>query len=346
MSENWRLFLQNLGAVWDNGRVAHFGDKQQELTKALGDGVMADLSHFGLISAVGSDVERFLQGQLTSDVHDVTQGRSQLTSWCTNKGRVLASLRIVGNEHLWMLQLPMELLDTVRHGLQRYVFRAQVTLGDASNDWVRVGLAGDRTAELIEKRLGIAPPAQVDDVVHRGSTNIVRLPGIVPSFQVLAPQDEAQGLWNELSGELYPVGAGPWTLLEILAGIPTVYQQTSGAFLPQMLNLQNLNAVSFKKGCYTGQEIVARTQHLGKLKRRMYLGRIRGDTGPPRPGDALVAPEESSEDVGMVVNAGQHPDGDFRLLAVLRIEAAEKWTIRLATGTQSGLELEPLPYPV
>jgi hypothetical protein len=136
-----------------------------------------------------------------------------------------------------------------------------------------------------------------------------------------------------------------WDWLDIMAGIPGVHPETSDAFVPQMANLEIVGGVNFKKGCYPGQEIVARMQYLGKLKQRMYRARFEGNT-QPHPGDSIFAPDFPGQSAGTVVAAQPAPDNGFDLLAVIQISSAEAGELHLGSETGPKLSLQNLPYPV
>jgi folate-binding protein YgfZ len=348
MNVEWSAFLQQAGAVLTADRVSHFDRPESELRAALDGNLRCDLSHWGLIAAADSDNESFLQGQLTCDVRQVTLERSLIGAYCSPKGRALASFRLFRRGGDLYLELPRELLESTLARLRRYLLRAKVTLTDASDTQVGIGVAGPNAAARLTEILGKVPTA-VNEVVQAGaseSTNItlIRLPGSTPRFELHGAMREMQAVWEALGSEFVPVGAEPWRLLDILAGIPTVYPETVEAFVPQMLNLQLLAGISFQKGCYTGQEVVARTHYLGKLKRRMYLARV-DSPNPPRPGDPLFSPQtDVSQSAGRLVDAARHPDGGYAVLAAALIECAEHGVLQLGDASGPALQLQPLPY--
>lgn len=291
MVGEWRQFLCEQGARFDGGRVIDFGDPVLERAQVFHGNIIADLSHYGLIEVTGKDAETFLAAQFTSDVRQVSESTSQLSAWCTAKGRVLAVFRIFQRAGAYYLLLPGELLEVILRRLRMYILRSDVRLADASSTLVRIGLSG---------------PA---------------LPGSLTI--VISDQGAAKKLWLDRQENAIPTGAGPWTLLEIMAGIPSVHPKTAEAFLPQMLNLEALGGVCFSKGCYPGQEIIARLQYRGQLKRRMYLG-LADTARIPEPGDEVVSSDsEETQNVGTVVAAERHPQGGAALLAVLEIGAAQ-----------------------
>lgn len=351
MIPEWSDFLTESGAEVIEGRVEHFGHAAAELPAALLDGVIcSDLSHQGLIAAQGSDAAQFLQGQLTCDVQRVSSDHSLLGAFCSPKGRALACFRLFRREDGIYLELPQELVEATLARLRKYVLRAKVSLVDASDQSVRFGVAGRAAEALLTDRLG-AIPVTINDVIHTTGGDwpdmtIMRLPGIAPRFQLHGPLPVMQALWKALAGKVTLTGAEPWRLLNILAGIPTIYPETVEAFVPQMINLDALDGISFQKGCYTGQEVVARMHYLGKLKRRMYVARV-DSVQPPRPGDALFSPQaDTSQSAGRIVDAAKHPDGGYALLAVALIECAERGVLQLGDAQGATLNLEPLPYPL
>jgi tRNA-modifying protein YgfZ len=301
-----------------------------------------DLSHLGLIAVRGEDAEPFLQGQLTNDIRELSATHSQLSSHCSPKGRMLACFRVLRLGDAIHLQLPGERLPDTLKRLRLYVLRAKVSLVDVSDDLVRIGLAGDCAAEVLQRQ-GLPAPDRDEDVVTTGGVSVLRLPSPTPRFELIGPFDAIGRLWDALAQSATPSTSDVWALHDIRGGIPNVYQETVDAFVPQMANLQLIDGVSFNKGCYTGQEVVARMQYLGKLKRRMYWAEVDTDAAP-RPGDALHVPSSTSEQAGgRVVDARPAGPGRFELLAVVEIEAAEGGEVRLGEGGPR-LRLRPPRY--
>ena len=343
MIEAWRAFLETAGAVIEGGVPARFGDSRRESELAAGGDIVADLSTFGLISVRGDDAASFLQGQVTNDTGEVSDHHSQLSAMCSPKGRMLASFRILKRDAIYYLVLPSNMLESALKRLRLFVLRADARLENASDQLVVIGLQGAGTARKAEEFLGELPEA-VDEVVQVRETSLVRLAGAKDRFLAVGPVAAVKTLWTTLTEVATPVAGQAWALTEILSGLPTIHPQTADAFVPQMVNYQAVGGVSFSKGCYTGQEVVARMQYLGKLKRRMYRARVISDSAPA-PGDELFAPScDSGQGAGRVVNAQPHPEGGFELLAVIHIESAEKDTVRLKDAAGPALQLEPLPY--
>jgi folate-binding protein YgfZ len=345
MHEKWREFLTDAGAEFDNGIVCHYGNLRREISVILTSNAFADLSHYGLISVQGDDAESFLQGQLSNDLKAVDGNHSQLNGYCNPKGRLIATMRIFRHGEGYYLCLPAELIEPVIKRLRMYVMRAQVTLENVSDNFVHIGASGnDIEQELV--RVISEVPGHVNEVTHTDKTVKIKVPGVTASFEVFTSIELAKTLWNALNVKAAPVGADAWQLGNIQAGIPSIVTQTSEAFVPQMVNLELVDGVSFKKGCYPGQEIVARMQYLGKLKRRMYKAHAAADQRP-FPGDEIFDAEGNEQPVGKLVSVAPHPDGGYDLLAVLQISSAESDTASLRLGDRSGAELVVgnLPYP-
>jgi folate-binding protein YgfZ len=345
MKPDWKKFLDEQGAVFDDlgVTVLNFGNATRERKIAVTGSLLCDLSHLGLIAATGTDARNFLQSQLTNDTREITPERSRLGGYCTAKGRLLAVFRIVQRGETIYLQLPYELLEATLKRLRMFVLRAKVTLEDATDTFVRLGFSGPQAEAQLAEATGRVPQA-VNHVVHVNDVTIVRVPGTVPRYELSGELPQMQQLWQRLAVHAAPVGAEVWNLLDVLAGIPQVYRASSEEFVPQMVNLPAIGGVSFQKGCYPGQEIVARMQYLGTLKRRMYLGHIDADN-PPAPGTSLhEAGAESTQSVGNVVNAQRAPDGGCAVLAVVVIAAAERDNIRVASADGPPLKFQHLPY--
>ena len=343
MNNEWKEFLVSTGARLDadGASVTDFGDAQRERTQAVAGTVLCDLSHLGLIAVRGADTQSFLQSQLTNDAREVSASRSQLSGYCTAKGRLLALFRIFMRGDATYLQLPQELLEPTLKRLRMFVLRAKVTLDDASPALIRIGYSGPDAEQRVRTALGSAPQA-VNDVVEASDVTVLRLPGAMPRFELIGDLARLRTLWTQLATQAMPVGAAAWSLLDIRAGVPEVLKTSVEEFIPQMVNLPALGAVNFKKGCYPGQEIVARMQYLGTLKRRMYLAHVDA-TEPPAPATPLYeAGAESAQ--GHIVHAQRAPQGGCNALAVVVIAAAERGALHLGTPDGPSLKFEDLPY--
>ncbi len=340
----WIEHLQNVGAVLDAQQtVQHFTQASAEPAAALNGTILCDLSHLARIEVKGADSLTFLQGQLSNDVKQVSETRTQLAAWCSVKGRVQAQFRLLQRGTAYYLLTPQDRLELVLKRLSMYILRSDVKLRDANADLLCFGIGGAQAAAALEVALGFPPPAAVDDAVLQDDISVLRIMGAQPRFMLLATPERCIQLWDSLEAQdgITAAGFGAWELQDIAAGLPQVIAATAEAFLPQMLNLQAINGVSFKKGCYTGQEIVARTQYLGKLKKRLFIAKLATEACPA-PGTALFA-TEGEQSIGQIVNARPHPDGGCLCQAVIQVNSAEH-AVHVGSNNGALLELLPLPY--
>lgn len=341
MKPEWKAFLQDAGAEFDDGVVASFGNPSREREVTLSGNILSDLGHFGLIAAYGDEAGDFLHGQFSNDLRQVDAGHSQLSSYNSAKGRMLAAFRIFQRDDTYYLRMPRDVVESTLKRLRMFVMRAKVTLEDAGEAFARFGYAGPDAAQFLAEAFGPVPE-QVDAVVTRGDVTVMRVPGSVPRFEIYGELDAMKTLWNKLDVDAAPVGTPCWRLLDILAGQPNIYAPTLEAFVPQMVNLERIGGVNFKKGCYPGQEVVARMHYLGKPNRRMFLAAVDAN-GCPAPGDKLHAAAEEQA-VGDVVDAVMGTGGECLMLVVVKLKAREAGTIHLGSADGPQLQFRDLPY--
>ncbi len=335
-----------MGARLENSRVMSFA---APATPPTGCGLV-DLAHLGLLAFTGADAESFLHGQLSCDLHGLAPGRATLGSYNTPKGRVLASMLLWRTADGFLMQLPAELAEPVRRRLAMYILRSKVRTEDRSAAMIRFGVAGPGAAAALQ-RAGIAPPQP--DLAVSAAVPVDGIPDACLDFVLNLPGDRyelvtasvatATAIWQRLSGVATPAEAGLWELLSIRAGLGDVKPATQDQFVPQMLNLELVGGVSLNKGCYPGQEIVARTHFLGRLKRRMYRARVAG-AQPPVAGDSLFCLAATDQSVGMVVTSAALPEGGYELLAVLQSDLADRDDVTWKSPDGPRLQWLPLPY--
>jgi folate-binding protein YgfZ len=224
-----------------------------------------------------------------------------------------------------------------------YVMRAKVKLADVSESRLILGLSGNGARDAL-RAFFPALPQQVHELAHDPAIgSLIALPG--NRFQLIAEPASARRLWHKLAQTLTPAGTPCWEWLEIRSGIPLLTPATQEQFVPQMANMEIIGAVNFKKGCYPGQEIVARTQHLGQIKRRMVLAHVGGET-MPQPGDELFGSALDGQSIGMIVNAQTTPEGGYDLLAVLQTASIGEGSVHYKSIDGPALRIQPLPYTV
>ncbi|WP_166358585.1 YgfZ/GcvT domain-containing protein [Pseudomonas akapageensis] len=295
------------------------------------------LSHEGVLAVRGSDAGKFLQGQLTCNLNYVNEHTATLGARCTQKGRMQSSFRLLLEGDGCLLAMARDLVEPQLADLKKYAVFSKSKLTDESAAWVRFGLSqGDGALAS----LGLELPPEVNAQVNANGLIAVR---VSPSrAELWVPAEQAPSVQAKLAAQLPEGDLNAWLLGQIRAGIGQVMAQTRELFIPQMLNLQAVGGVSFKKGCYTGQEIVARMQYLGKLKRRQYRLELEG-SDLPEPGTPVFSPIHASS-IGEVVLAAASAAGRIELLAVLQAEAVDNGILHLDSLEGPRASLLDLPY--
>jgi len=274
---------------------------------------IAKLDEYGLLHAAGEDARAFLHAQLTNDVEHLRPGQARFAGWCSAKGRLLATFLVVPYSGGFLLQLSLDLVPAVAKRLSMFVLRSKVKITDATALWTQ---------------FGIWRPAAGEPMAVTEQDGLITV-GIDPGRQLLLAADPSGGRFSA------NVPAQDWALAEIRAGRARIALATQDQFVPQMVNLELAGGVDFRKGCYPGQEIVARAQYRGAVKRRMV--RLRGDA--LQPGQDLYSDDQPGQPSGMVVNAA----GD-EALGVLQTGALEARAAIRAQPGAAPFEILPLPY--
>jgi folate-binding protein YgfZ len=316
------------------------GPDAEALLAARQSAIVADLALCSVLAIDGPDAAAFLQGQLSNDVAALTPERCQYTSYNSPKGRVLANLVLwQAAPQAFRALLPAELADGVARRLRMYVLRSKVTIAELGDAAGLTGVGGPAAETVLVQALGVAPAlfgvAEVD-----GAT-LLSLPG--PRYVVIAPNARSEELRGRLARHARPATPAVWRWLTIDAGVPVVTAATQEQFVLQALNWEVLGGVSFHKGCYPGQEIVARTRYLGRLKERLYALHT---AGPATPGARIFGSVFGDQACGTVVNAAPAPEGGTTLLAVVQIAAADARDLRLDAVDGPRLDARALPYAV
>lgn len=336
MKPEWKNFLIEQGAEFDGSSLLHFGNPERERRIPPQGAILCDLSHQGLMSATGTDASAFLQGQLSNDINQVTAERAQLSSYSSPKGRAYTTFQIMQRQGVYYLALSSDVLEAVLKRLRIYVMRSKVALEDASESLVHFGYADPEGEQRLKAALGNYPK-QALDVVQAGNLTIIRQAASVPRFEIYGELDDARQLWNRLSVHAAAVGPFAWDYFDIEAGIPKVTAASMEAWVPQMLNLHLIDGINFKKGCFPGQEIVARLKYLGTNKRQMYRIAI-DDVQEPAVGTSIQ--DAQGAEVGTILNSSLSPSGDqVEALAVLKIAAATQ------PLSLNGFKVSVLPLP-
>lgn len=305
----------------------------------LDAGLRCRVEDRGVLAVSGSEAATFLHSQFSSDITALHPGNAVLTSYSDARGRVLATPYVLAETGQFLLLLPSERLGPIQQQLTKFKLRADVRIDDRSADYPCLGIAGPAAASALEGTLGALPAEPWETLALPAGGTLVRMPGARPRWLACAPAEALTTLWNVLEGRVVTADSDAWQLLDIEAGVPEVFDATAEHFVAQMLNLDRLGAIDFHKGCYPGQEVVARTHYLGRIKRRMHV--LRSESGKaPAPGDTVYGDGQSA---GEVVTAALHPDGGSLALAVLRLGSADA-TLTLGDPAGPSATVSPPPY--
>ena len=338
MTESWKTFLQSQSASIEGSTVLNYGDAASERSAAENGTIVADLSQLGVIAFRGEDTATFLQGQLTNDLRALHADTAQWNAYCNPKGRLLGNFLMWRQGEDYCLQLSGDILASVQKRLSMFIMRAKVQARDASDETVRLVVAGKQAVAAVTAAMGGVPESAMRSAaVDAGQ--VIRVGD--DKFVLSVAPEHAGVVWKVLRESATPVGAPVWDWLRLNAGIPMIVAATQEQFVPQMVNLEVIGGVNFQKGCYPGQEIVARSQYLGKLKRRMFLAHVDVEAAP---GDHLYSADFDGQVTGTVVNAAPAPSGGFDILAVVQVESANTQTLHLKAADGAALSLKPLPY--
>ena len=301
----------------------------------------ARLDNQMLFRVSGPGTNDFLQGQLSQNLTDVVAGHSPRAAASTPKGRAYLLTRLVRDGEDVLLTMPASLADDVAAHLNKYLMLFRGTSMERLDNGQVFGLIGEAAAGTVAGNASPVPET-INSSLALGSGYLVRTNATAegtPRFELWLPQG-VDGTLQDILGRLHQVSLAEWNASEIAAGVPELTPETKEAWVPQMLNLQHLEGIHFKKGCYTGQEVIARMHFLGQLKKSLYrLGVESGEQ--PAPGSPVMAGEKS---VGEVVRAVTFDDGSVQFLAVLRHADAGKDLF--LPGSERPLQVLPLPYAV
>lgn len=339
----WHDFLAQQGAIWSEQGITGFAPSWSN--DALQTGFVTVLSDLGIIEAKGEDAATFLHNQLSNDVEHLNTSQARLAAYCSAKGRMMASFTYWKNQDSIYLQLDRGLQSKVQKRLQMFILRAKATLTDVNDTLISLGLGGAAASEALGAWFATLPAEAYSKVDNEHGT-LIRIQDAngQARYQWITSPTSAQQVWAQLTQKLAVVNTSAWRLSQIQAAIPQVTDSTYEQFVPQMINFEIIGGVNFKKGCYPGQEIVARSQYLGKLKRRMSIARIAAVD--IKAGAEVFSAIDNSQPCGMIVNAEQDSAETSLVLVELKLADQEEGNIHLGSSTGPALELQALPYQV
>ena len=311
---------------------------------------LVPLTSFGLIAASGDDAASFLHNQLTNDVNHLGPGEARLAGYCTPKGRLMATFLMWQAKGKILLQLPREMQPAIQKRLQMFIMRAKATLADAGEQNVQLGLAGPAATAVLKTwfpELPATPYAKIDGetgtLIRLADTADIDNPAAagVARYLWVLDADAACAAWPALAATLQPAGAAVWQLAEVRAAIPAVTAATQDRFVPQMINFEAVGGVNFQKGCFPGQEIVARSQYLGKLKRRMLPATV--ESINTSAGMDVFSSADPEQACGMVVSAAQNGATSSACLVEIKLAALAS-SVHLGSIDGPLLQFYALPY--
>ena len=291
------------------------------------------LPHLGVIAVQGEEAARFLQGQLTQDFALLKPSEARLAAFCTAKGRIQASfIGFQRSNGEFLLVTSRDVLAPTLKRLSMFVMRAKAKLRDASAEFDLYGLAGEPASRM-------APgPREPWARTDAGNASIVHL---------YPAEEQPRSLWVAPAGEAAPPGPRMslelWQWSEVRSGVVTITAPIVEAFVPQMINFESIGGVNFKKGCYPGQEVVARSQFRGTLKRRAYLAHSQE---PLHAGQEIFHQAEPDQPCGLVAQAAPAPAGGWDAIVSIQITAAQSGPLNLAGPHGPAVTVQPAPYPL
>ncbi len=345
--ENWNQLLTSQGARFSADQSGNLHDFGSQLSAAtLADGFVATVTELGLIAATGDDAASFLHSQLTNDVLHLDQDQARLAGYCSPKGRLLATFLMWRTADAIILQLPRTIQAPVQKRLQMFIMRAKAKLADATlqtETALVLGLGGAKAEAALTMHFGALPGTPYGKLDHPLGT-LIRVADAfgMARYQWLMSVATAQSVWPALTATLASGGNDAWNLSQIHAGIPQISTATQEQFVPQMINFELVGGVNFKKGCFPGQEIVARSQYLGKLKRRMTLATVA--SADAKAGDEVFSSADPLQPCGMMVNCAPNGVGGTDALVEIKLAAIAEGAVALGSAAGPALQFMDMPY--
>lgn len=343
MNQDWHAFLLSEGGFTDHNGTATFAATQLPPEWPNSGNVMFGLTDTTVIRVSGEDAEIFLQNQFSNDIIEArTQSRLQLNAYCNPKGRTIALVRVLPIADAFLLLVPVDLAEPLIKKLRMYVLRSKVII-KLDENLVVMGLAGPDATTALSPSL-TAVPEQANQAIAMNDLTVARISDPSPRFVIVTHSQSAINLWRQFRDQFCIAGPAQWALRDMLCGQPNIHAETSELFVPQMLNLDLIDGISFTKGCYPGQEIVARMHYLGKLKRRLFLATFKASK-PPARGTDLYG-QSGTQSVGKIVDAEILSPSNIAVLVVLQISHHGNEPVHVGSADGALLSWKALPYDV
>ncbi len=334
MNSDWKKYLQD--------KLNPATNFAADNKKAETETILCDLSQYSTIVIAGEDASTFMQGQFTNDVNDINDDTCQISGFCNKKGRMLANFRLFMHQGNYFISIKNNLVENSISHLQNYVLRSHVAIQDVSEQLIHLGLSGNNTAELLSPFIDNVSE-ETNSVSYNDDYIALRVAGTTSRYEIFCSFEHAKTLWEKISQQVSVVNSSAWDYLNIQAGTPLIDINTSGEFVPQMTNMELINGVSFTKGCFTGQEIVARMHYLGKVKKRTFKIHIAAKE-KPETGDKLFAENaRAGQNTGAILQVEENPESGYDALAVIQIADTES-KLFLNDADGPAVSIETLPY--
>lgn len=348
MNSQWQDFLTEQGAQFDEiGRVTTFGHPDIERFLVKNGPVVANLSEQALLKVEGEEAFDFLQGQFTNDLKTVNESSAQYSAYCEPQGKVLAIFLVFLHKNAYYLSFDADLKASVMQRLTMFKLRSKVTIEDVTDTWAHLGFGGDFADLALQRHLntklkdiyGVTPldDSDASDVLA------IKVPGPYHTYRLLGPSEQMMHVWKNLRNNAEATNSFDWNLLNIVAGQPTLTAETSNQFIAQFLNLDKLGAINFQKGCFPGQEIIARMHYRGKVTKRMLRLHISGEM-TITPGMELKLQSGEKTFTFNVINAAADVYEGMVALAITSLKPLESYQGDLSTEAGLNVSIEPLPY--
>ncbi|QKI88994.1 YgfZ/GcvT domain-containing protein [Thiomicrorhabdus xiamenensis] len=349
LDATWLDFLQQQNAQFDeSGRITTFGQAELEHFLIKNGPVVTSLTHQALLKVSGSEAQQFLQAQLTSDINQVTETQAQLSAYCDPQGNVLAIFLVFKYQDAFYLSFDGSLRDSIHKRLQMFVLRSDVKIEEVSQNLIHIGFAGEFADLDVQRRLdtkvkevfeaNLSQDEETKDIL------IIKVPGPYHKYEIFGPAEQMVTAWNNLRVNCDLTNNFDWQLLNIAAAVPEVTDKTSGQFTAQFLNLDKFDAINFKKGCFPGQEIIARIHYRGKITKRMLRIRLEDDLDL-QPGDSLNLQDPNGKTHKLtVINCKPDIFSGYLCNAVGTLKSLESVEGELSTENGKPATIEPLPY--
>lgn len=329
MQDTWQAFLKGQGATIDVRGAIEFDNTNINVSKTP---LASPLSGYSILAISGNDRHAFLHGQFINDLNLIERPAAQLSAWCNPKGQLITNFLIINTGISYLLLFKQDLKEFVQKRLGMFIMRSAVTIEDISDSSPLIGLANTKDLASLASNI----PTNAGEVHAIEGLIIICHPDNSGRYLVTGSIEALTNKLPEFSKSLTMTSSSIWGLLDILAGLPWITSSTQEQFLPQMLNLDALKGLSYEKGCYPGQEVIARLHYRGEVKKRLQIikSKVELNIG------SNIYQQESENKVGTIINTASHPDGSYYAHAVIELD---KLNEKLVSNNKE-LTILKLPY--